>query len=48
MTKATLIMAPACFVLSALIFLLADGMRALYSGGFFLVLGLAVLGNRKS
>lgn len=42
-----LILAFACFLLSLVIFMLAEGARAIYSGGFFAVLGFVLLWNAR-
>ena len=36
-----------CLVLAVAILVFADGLRRWYSGGFFLVLGLAMMGNSR-
>ena len=50
--KLYLIIAIIFFILSVIIFILADGLRRWYSGGFFLIMGGVVLSkaiyeNRK-
>lgn len=40
MKRLNIYVAIVCFVLAIVIFLLASGMRRIYSGGFFTVLGV--------
>jgi putative Ca2+/H+ antiporter (TMEM165/GDT1 family) len=42
-----LIFAIVSFILAAVIFIFADGARRWYSGGFFLIIGVALLLNAK-
>lgn len=47
MTRWTTIAALLSLVLAVVIFVLADGARRWYSGGFFLLLGLALLRSAR-
>ena len=45
MQKALLILGIIFLVLAVVIFVFADGLRRYYSGGFFLVIGIACIAN---
>jgi len=47
MRKAHLILSMVSFALSILVFLLADGARSIYSGVFFIVIGVVLLVNAR-
>jgi hypothetical protein len=42
-----LLFAIACFVVALLIFLFGSGLKVIYSGGFFILLGIILLLNAK-
>jgi hypothetical protein len=41
--KIQLVLAIACLILAIVIFVLADGARRIYSGGFFALMGIVTL-----
>jgi hypothetical protein len=47
MKKSRLIIGIACFVLAAVIFVFAEGGRRLYSGIFFIILGVGMVAGAR-
>jgi peptidoglycan/LPS O-acetylase OafA/YrhL len=43
MRTSNTILATACFILAIVIFVFAEGLRVVYSGGFFVLLGVVLL-----
>jgi hypothetical protein len=47
MKKVPLIIALGCFFIALIIILFGSGLKVIYSGGFFIILGIVLLVNAK-